>query len=80
MSANESKFESDKGGQVDEKKPDIKSRTKVVVLLQPVTKKICWNKKGENKLRDIYRKRFISSARKQKLGVEKLEKKGIQDL
>ena len=41
MSANESKSESDEGGQLDEDEPDFESRTKEAVPLQPVTKEIC---------------------------------------
>ena len=74
MSANESEHESDEVGQVDEEEPDIESRTEVAVPLQPVTKEICWNKEGENKLRGIYGRGSVSSARRQKLAVEKLEK------
>ena len=74
MSANESKSELDKGGQLDEEKPDFESKTKVAVPLQAVTKEICWNKKGENKLRAIYGRGSILSTRRQKLAVEKLEK------
>lgn len=47
MSANESESESDEGGQSDEDEPDFESRTKAAVPLQPVTKKICWNKEGK---------------------------------
>ena len=75
MSANDSESELDKKGQIDEEEPDIESRTKVAVPLQPVTKEIYWNKEGENKLRGIYRRGSVSSARRQKLAAEKLEKK-----
>ena len=46
----------------------------MAVPLQPVTKEISWNKEGENKLRGIYGTGSVSSARRQKLAAEKLEK------
>lgn len=46
----------------------------MAVSFQPVIKKICWNKKRKNKLKDRYRKGSILSAKKQKLAIEKLEK------
>ena len=46
----------------------------MVVPLQPVTKEICWNREGENKLRGIYGMGSVLSARRQKLTAEKLEK------
>ena len=54
---------------------DFESKIEVVVSFQLVKKEICWNKKGENKLKSIYKRRFISLFRTQKLVVEKLEKK-----
>ena len=74
MSANESESELDKGGYLDMEKPDFESKTEVAVPFQPVTKEICWNKEGENKLRGIYGRGSVSSARRQKLAAEKLEK------
>lgn len=47
----------------------------MAVPFQLVTKEICWNKKGENKLRGIYRRRSVLSAKRQKLAIKKLEKK-----
>ena len=43
-------------GQSDEDEPDFEPRTEAAVPLQPVSKKICWNKVGENKLRGTYGK------------------------
>lgn len=62
------------GGQSYEDEPDFESSTKEAVPLQAVSREICWNKEGENKLRGIYRKGLISSARRQKLVVKELEK------
>lgn len=39
-----------------------------------MVKEISWNKKRENKLKDIYRKESILSVRRQKLAAKKLEK------
>lgn len=39
-----------------------------------MAKEISWDKQEENKLRDIYGREFISSARRQKLVTKKLEK------
>lgn len=46
----------------------------MAILFQPVTKDIYLNKEGENKLRGIYKKKSVLSAKKQKLTVEKLKK------
>ena len=75
MSANESESELDKGGQLDKEEPDFESKTKAAILFQSVTKEICWNKEEENRLRDIYGRGSILSARRQKLATEKLKKK-----
>lgn len=74
MSANEFESESDERQQLNEEKPDFESKIKAAIPLQSVTKEICWNKEGENKLRGIYRRGSISSARRQKLATEKLKK------
>ena len=78
MSANESESESDEGGQLDEDEPGFESRTEAAVPLQPVTKEECWNKEGENKLRGIYGRGSVSSARRQKLAAKKLEKESFK--
>lgn len=63
MSANESESELDKERQLDEEKPDFESKTKTAIPFQPITKEIYWNKEEENKLRRIYRRGSIFSAR-----------------
>lgn len=75
MSANEFESDLEKEKQLDKNKPDFKSRTKAAVFFQPITKEIYLNKKRENKLRNIYKRRSVLSARKQKLATKKLEKK-----
>lgn len=74
INAHESESESDEGRQLYENEPDSESRTEVAVPPQPITKETCWNKEGENKLKGIYERRSVSSARGQKLAAKKLEK------
>lgn len=74
MSANEFKSKSDKKKQLDEDKPDFEFRTETAISLQPITKEISWNKKRENKLKDVYGGGSILSAKRQKLTAKKLEK------
>ncbi len=75
MSANESESESE-DGEVDEDVFDLEDdqpMTKEAVTSQGASKKIFWNKEGENKLRGASGKGSISSLRRQKL-TQKLEK------
>lgn len=70
-----SKSELDKKRQIYKKELNIESKTKMTIFLQLVKKEIYWNKKKGNQLRGIYSKRFILSAKRQKLVIKKLEKK-----
>lgn len=74
MNANESKSQSNEGGQLDEEEPNFESKTKAAIPYQSVTKEIYWNKKRENKLKGMYERRSILSARRQKLAAEILKK------
>lgn len=70
MSANKSESESksDKEGQLDEDKSDFESRI-------GAAKEISQNKERENQLREIYGRRSILAARKQKLFAKSWKKK-----
>lgn len=45
--------------------PDFEFKIEVIISFQPNKKEICWDEKRENKLKGIYKKELVLSARKQ---------------
>lgn len=71
ISANKSELKSE-DSEVDENIFDFEDDqpiTKEAVASQGKPKEICQNKKGENKLKKVYRKGSILSLKKQKLAI-----------